>query len=234
MISGRRRRKLRVPAIFLCLLALAGGAGGAVTWTIYEDYPVTPYDGHDVFTGTTLTIFVHSDSNEPSWLGYLALLGEDRFLGILSGRGPQDDFGNWLGSMLPAAGEDPTVQDWVGETGVDGQGFILSPGWDGGVGDWFVIDYTATEPGDPNIAFYNPWTSWSNPPTEKTTVHQVATRDFTKDKVVNLEDFALLASRWLQNNCNGPDWCQKTDLDRDGDVDVVDLAMFAEYWLTTN
>ncbi|GAG20665.1 unnamed protein product, partial [marine sediment metagenome] len=43
--------------------------------------------------------------------------------------------------------------------------------------------------------------------------------------------FALFSSNWLVSNCNDPNWCDHTDIDTDGDVDVYDLTAFVDYWL---
>ncbi|MEN6386955.1 MAG: S8 family peptidase, partial [Phycisphaerales bacterium] len=55
--------------------------------------------------------------------------------------------------------------------------------------------------------------------------------DFDRDYTVNFEDFALLASHWMDNDCNSPYWCGKTDLDYSGTTDVNDLAYFTYNWL---
>jgi hypothetical protein len=49
---------------------------------------------------------------------------------------------------------------------------------------------------------------------------------------VDLADYAVLASHWLNQNCTEmEDWCDRTDIDQSGKVDIFDLAIFAEYWL---
>lgn len=44
----------------------------------------------------------------------------------------------------------------------------------------------------------------------------------------NLQDFAMFSKHWLVQDCG---WCRGYDYSGDGDVDVVDLAIFAERWL---
>jgi len=52
---------------------------------------------------------------------------------------------------------------------------------------------------------------------------------------VNLVDFAIFSSYWLQSGCIFPTWCGGADMnpffnDRD-QVNVVDLDIFAQHWL---
>ncbi len=47
--------------------------------------------------------------------------------------------------------------------------------------------------------------------------------DLTNDGIVNLEDFAGQAMNWQESESEQPG-----DLNRDGTVDINDLAMFAE------
>jgi len=53
--------------------------------------------------------------------------------------------------------------------------------------------------------------------------------------VVNLEDFARLAERWLDTTTCAlrNDFCSGTDVDRDQDVDVGDMGLLAEEWLNS-
>jgi len=55
--------------------------------------------------------------------------------------------------------------------------------------------------------------------------------DLNSDERVNVVDFALLASRWLDQTCVDPTWCQGIDLDQTGDVDFADLTLFVDRWL---
>jgi predicted outer membrane repeat protein len=41
-----------------------------------------------------------------------------------------------------------------------------------------------------------------------------------------LKHLGILASYWLEQECDKPDWCEGTDLDQDSVVDFVDLALF--------
>ena len=56
--------------------------------------------------------------------------------------------------------------------------------------------------------------------------------DINDDGKVNIEDFAVLASWWDDENaCSTPDWCGGADFDMSGTVDMLDFAFFAENWL---
>jgi len=56
--------------------------------------------------------------------------------------------------------------------------------------------------------------------------------DLNDNGEVNLEDFAVLASYWMNEDvCSPPDWCQGADFDMSGTVDMLDLTYFAENWL---
>ncbi len=52
--------------------------------------------------------------------------------------------------------------------------------------------------------------------------------DFNFDGAVNLEDLAILALYWLNNNCSSTSWCYGTDLTGNGTVNFADFALFAE------
>ena len=60
------------------------------------------------------------------------------------------------------------------------------------------------------------------------------TADLSGDCLVNFEDFALLASQWLQTNCDQANGCNEADLDRNGEVYWLDLKEFASQWLQYN
>lgn len=51
-----------------------------------------------------------------------------------------------------------------------------------------------------------------------------------RDCRVDLHDFVLMASHWLQA-CTEPYWCQGSDLTQTGQVDAHDLSMLVEQWL---
>ena len=54
--------------------------------------------------------------------------------------------------------------------------------------------------------------------------------DYNKDYTVDLFDLAFFVSHWLDENCDYPLWCDRTDLDYSGFVDGVDFSAFALNW----
>lgn len=55
--------------------------------------------------------------------------------------------------------------------------------------------------------------------------------DINGDSFVNFQDFAVLAKWWFDDCDAGSDWCNDTDIDRSGDVDIFDLEKLANHWL---
>jgi hypothetical protein len=55
--------------------------------------------------------------------------------------------------------------------------------------------------------------------------------DFDIDGDVDSTDYTIFASHWLSQNCTTPNWCDGTDLNKSGSVDLYDLAQFTDYWL---
>jgi hypothetical protein len=64
------------------------------------------------------------------------------------------------------------------------------------------------------------------------TGHPYPVGDVNQDCYVSIGDFALLASYWLADWCTAPDWCQRTDLTRDGVVNLQELAAISTNWLS--
>jgi hypothetical protein len=57
--------------------------------------------------------------------------------------------------------------------------------------------------------------------------------DIAIDGTVNLEDYSMLASQWMDDNCDLTDNCQGADLNHDNVIDVRDLAYLGQFWLET-
>jgi len=55
--------------------------------------------------------------------------------------------------------------------------------------------------------------------------------DFTGNGIVNLQDFAVLASNWLSVCNQDNDWCDGVDLNKLSPVDLLDWRIFADHWL---
>ena len=74
----------------------------------------------------------------------------------------------------------------------------------------------------------NPWTSMA----ELNVLAVQPDLDINNDGKVNIEDFAILAAWWDDENaCSSPDWCEGADFDMNGMVNMLDLAYFVENWL---
>jgi hypothetical protein len=54
--------------------------------------------------------------------------------------------------------------------------------------------------------------------------------DMDCDYSVNYSDFVVLGIHWLED-LNDPKWCNKADLDRNGEVNVADVCKMARNWL---
>jgi hypothetical protein len=186
-----------------------------------------PFVYRDVMVGTKLTIIVSSDTGG-YWGGDLAITGEDRNYGFLSARDYNETTDDWAGSRLPAVGSMARVWEWEEELGV--HGFSLEGHRSAVAGDWFIIDYSATDVGVCNVGFYDHSVSWVEPIYYLTFFH-VPTRDFNQDNKVDFTDFAIFSSFWQGVVCTEPDWCKGIDLDIDGWVGLNDLILFADYWL---
>jgi hypothetical protein len=56
--------------------------------------------------------------------------------------------------------------------------------------------------------------------------------DLVRDGVIKFSDFAVLASKWLNESCSlADDWCKGADVTFDSEVDLQDLALFTDCWL---
>lgn len=212
--------------IFTAFVSIISGAAAGITLSVYESDSLTPFDGRNIMVGTSLKLVVASDAND-FWCGGLFLNGNSRNLAVLSGTGNDLNSSDYLGSHGPNAGLEAWVTRW--EDSVI-EGFDLFSDINCVPGSWFVIDYTALAPGDPNVGFYEYSVSWDDP-NSFVMFHQVPTADFNIDGIVNFLDYSLLASCWQEDDCTDPDGCQKADLDTDGVVDIKDLLIFSEYWL---
>ncbi|MBN2132328.1 MAG: hypothetical protein JW741_22700, partial [Sedimentisphaerales bacterium] len=97
-------------------------------------------------------------------------------------------------------------------------------------GEWFVLDYHAAEVGLCYAGLYD-YAFSVDSPVETLLFNQIPSRDFDGDTTVNFMDFALLASRWGQQNPSDPSLEMALDLDGDGAIGTSDLALFSEFWL---
>lgn len=224
---------------FLILLCMASGASAELSTRVcladgntpleLAD-PNIPFVYRDIMVGTRLTIIVDSNAGGEhsfSWGCDLAIEGEYMDYGLLSARDYNDTTYDWQGSLLEAAGPLSNIYEWE-ELGI--HGFSLQYHISSVPGDWFIIDYTATNAGVCEVGFYDCDVSWHYPVYYHVFSH-VPTRDFNNDTKVDFADFAVLASHWQETGCSDPNWCEGTDLDADGNVDINDLVLFTNYWL---
>jgi hypothetical protein len=57
------------------------------------------------------------------------------------------------------------------------------------------------------------------------------TVDLNNDGIPDFYDFSNFATNWQNISCSLPDWCNGSDFDKNGIVDIHDLRTFAEFWL---
>ena len=243
--GGRVIKRLTLFALFLCVGSIATGE---VTTTVYladgstrlelAD-PNIPFVYRDIIVGTNLTIVVSSDAAENLWSGALQIDGTDRDYGAISARDYNDLTLDWEGSHLEAAGIEAEVNYSASFLAT----FISLESGDAAIGDWFVVDYNATNVGNCCVGFHelvvepcHDCGPFDLPPFSADLLHElvfshVPTRDFIRDGKVNFVDYAVLTSFIGVTNCADLNWCEGTDLDTDGDVDRDDLILFSGYWL---
>lgn len=219
-----KKKKLAFLVLFLSITSIVAAD---VSTRVCEADGNTLFDGRDIMVGTNLTIIVSSDVDDDYLPCDLAIQGTDRDYGILSARDYNDITCHYDGSLLEAAGEDAYVFLWHDDF-LEVDGFSYTG--EGNAGDWFIVDYNATDIGDCNVGFYE-W--WGEEPAYDLSFAHVRTRDFNNDIIVNFADFEILAFHWQKTNCTDPNWCEGADLDTNGIVDGNDLELFVRYWLET-
>ena len=238
----------RLTTALVLLLSAGSIAVGEVSATVYladgntplewAD-PNVPFVYPDIMVGTRLEIIVHSDTDE-GWSGGLRITGPDVDYGFLSARDQNDVNLVWEGSILEAAGEGAGVSHFAGSFQA---GFSLRARNSATAGDWFILDYTASNEGNCTVTLYEYFWGecdgcdpYNPPPAQIRVVRElrfshVPSRDFNADAKVDFVDFAIISSFRGLTNCGDSNWCEGTDLDKDDDVDTHDLILFADYWL---
>ncbi len=94
---------------------------------------------------------------------------------------------------------------------------------------------------DPNIANSEPfWIVFNLGMPEQehhNTIHWIDENlaqlpDLEQDGCIDFKDFSILASQWLNTNCDcWNNWCDGADITENGGVDLFDLAKIASNWL---
>jgi len=219
---------MRNPVFCIVFLGMVTLATAAVTLDVYESDGVTLFDHRNIRVGTELKLIVSSDSND-LWSGGLFLNKENRDLGYLYGNGYDPNTRDWADCHYSNAGSEPYVCAWE-DSLIQGFDLFTSLEEDAEPGDWFMVNYVALAPGEPNVGFYDYAASWYDP-NAFVFLHQVPRTDFNTDGIVNLLDYSLLAFCWLQEDCTDPEGCLRADMDGDAAVDVNDLFLFADSWL---
>jgi len=232
-------KKLILLVSCLCMASVATGKvstrvclfdGNTLFLPVDINLPIIEYP--DIMVGTRLTIIVGSNVAE-DWSGYLIIEDDHRNYGVLSARGPLI-FGDWSGSHLEAAGDYALVNYREEPSEPNNDGFSLYTDWDIDAGDWFIIDYNATNIGDCNVGFYEyapPFSDDNDILINYLGFTHVRTRDFNHDTNVDSADFAVLALYWGLTNCDELNWCDGVDLNTDRIVDFIDVMLFTDYWL---
>jgi hypothetical protein len=218
-------RRITLGTVFLVLTVIAAAS---VRVDIYEADGVTPFDDRNIPVGTELKLLVWSDSKD-LWSGGLFLQAEHRNQGLLLGSGWDPNTRDWQGCHFIGAGSEAYVYDWE-DSQIQGFDLFTSPEGDASLGAWFMIDYVALEPGEPNIAIYEYDASWDDP-NAFVYLHQVPSADLNTDGIVNLLDFSFLSYHWLEDDCGNLNDCEGADLDHNGEVDLNDLLLLTDYWL---
>lgn len=216
-------KKLLITAIVCCSASITIAQA---TVEVYESDGKTAFDGRDIMVGTKLTFVVSLDSTD-YWSGGLFITGDNRFLGKLIGRDYDPNTRDFTASHFDNAGEHAKVTSWNDSErwGYDLYGSDVN----NCTGDWFIIDYQAIGPGDPNVWFCDYDVSWDNPVSFETFT-QVPSRDFNNDGIVDYSDFSIFNTYWLSDDCFDPNWCDGTDINTDGIVNADDLILFADFW----
>lgn len=189
--------------------------------------PCIPHVYRPIIVGERLAIIVSSDTNG-YWSGGLSINDPYRDYGILFGRDYNYDTLDWAGSRYKEVGIEARVWDFQEDfkSGFDMYGDEAAI-----PGDWFIIDYNATNVGDCNVRFYDYDAEGMEEPIYDMSFTQVLTPDFNNDGSVDFMDFAVLGLNWQRTDCISPEYCSGTDLNEDGVVDYADLKSFAYFWL---
>ena len=230
---------MRKLLVVVLATAVAPVAAARVWTTVYRCDGTTPLAAvdpnepgvyPDIMVATRLAIVISSDTGEP-WSGGLMMSHEDWGYGTLSGRGFDDGTRNYIGSCFEGAGEIPLVMDTMDSLG---RGLLFSTYFNANPppgqrvvapGDWFVFDYQAEQVGRCRVELFDGGFNLL----ETLSFNHVPSRDFDGDTIVNLRDFAILASYW--RSVVDPESEGILDLNADAQIDISEIALLSEHWL---
>lgn len=206
------------------ITAVSAIAFGTLWVDIYWPDEVTPYDGTPIMVGQRLVFVLSSDAPGQKFVFFRLIAQEDRDRGrFLCRDSDPDNLPTCDESKLPAAGNaNATLWD-----GTDYEGAWMQSGSNAVPGEWLILDYFAEDSGPCliNLAEGFQFTTF-----DEIIIDQIPSRDFTKDGVINFDDFQVFAGYW-QQICDDPNLCDAIDVDASGIVDSNDLTDFSCYWL---
>ena len=224
---------------FVLLLAaiLTSIACAEVSVDVYladGETPLPPSDANephvyrDIMAGTRLVLVVSSDEGG-LWYGGLITTHGDWEVGTLTARGEKSDANlpSYDDSVLENAGSTAVVRPYWTDLQV---GFDLTAWFDAVPGEWFILDYHAEKAGMCSIGLYDRF-GVNDILIDLLVFDHVPSRDFNQDTIVNFLDFSLLASQWQHIVGLDPNSPAPVDLDGDGYIGALDVALFSEYWL---
>jgi hypothetical protein len=215
--------------ILVAVFVLSGAVYAQVCVQLCDPCDLTPWTTNQVMVGKKCSLLLTSDAND-LWSGGLFLSGKDREIGVLQGRDKDPNSRDWKGSHLEAAGPMAKVYAWS-DSEISGFDSYASE-YSCQTGMWFLVDYQALQPGGCSIGYYDHKISWIQAdPNTSISIENIPNLDLYPDDVVDLKDFMIFASHWLEEGCSDPMWCQQADIDRNGEVGTTDLTLLAKYWL---
>ena len=190
--------------------------------------PNDPYLFVDIMAGTSLRLELSSTEGGPA-NGQLISPLESANVGQLFGR--QCDSLLCPGSITEQATERSRVRPISGS--INGEaiiGYTYTISRSAVPGPWLVFDYNACSPGEVEI-------EWTEKETTEIVLHgllrfpQVFSREYSKDTIVSLRDFAYLANHWRKVIVEDTNDISRIDLDENTLVEPNDLKLFSDFWL---
>lgn len=80
-----------------------------------------------------------------------------------------------------------------------------------------------------HVPEWNPWMTYDG--TYRIRM-MTPTPDINRDGCVTIEDMAIVSEHWLDSNCElSNDFCEGTDLDHNGQIDLADYSIFSTTWM---